>query len=86
MNEQKRFADEQSFPYALVSDPDQSVGRAYDAVRQPGEKYAEMGLPRRISYLIAPDGTIARTYDFDAEGLDLDAHAAQVLEHIREAS
>lgn len=81
MNEQKRFAEEQSFPYQLLSDPDRSVGAKYDAVRQPGEKFAEHGLPRRISYLIDPEGRIAQAYDMD--GQDLAAHAAAVLEEIR---
>jgi peroxiredoxin len=81
VNEQRQFADEQSFPYQLLSDPDRSAGTAYDAVRQPGEKFAEHGLPRRISYLIDPDGRIAQTYDLD--GKDLAAHAAEILDDIR---
>ena len=84
VNEQRRFAEEQSFPYRLLSDPDRSAGAAYDAVRQPGEQYAEAGLPRRISYLIDPDGRIAATYDL--AGQDLAAHAAEVLEEIRARS
>ena len=80
MNEQKKFVDEQGFGYSLLSDPDRSCGTAYDAVRQPGEQYAEFGLPRRISYLISPDGKIAKSYDLD--GTDLSAHAAEVLADI----
>jgi peroxiredoxin len=56
------------------------VGAAYDAVRQPGEKFAEHGLPRRISYLIDPEGRIAQAYDMD--GKDLAAHAGEVLAEI----
>jgi peroxiredoxin len=53
-------------------------------VRQPGEQYAEAGLPRRISYLIDPDGRIAKAYDL--AGQDLGAHAGEVLEEIRARS
>ena len=80
VNEQRKFADEQSFPYQLLSDPDRSVGAAFDAVRQAGEQYAEYGMPRRISYLIDPEGRLAVAYDLG--GKDLAAHAAEVLEDI----
>lgn len=50
-------------------------------MRQPGEQFAEYGLPRRVSYLIDPDGRVARAYDLD--GKDLAAHAAEVLDDIR---
>ncbi len=53
-------------------------------MRQPGEQFAEHGLPRRISYLIDPEGKIAKAYDMD--GQDLAAHAAEVLEEIRSRS
>ena len=68
----------------MLSDPDKSFGAAYDAVRQPGEKFAEHGLPRRVSYLIDPDGKVAKAYDMD--GQDLAAHASEVLEEIRTRS
>ena len=84
MNEQRQFAEAQSFPYQLLSDPDRSVGAAYDVVRQPGEQYAEAGLPRRISYLIDPEGRIAKAYDLS--GQDLATHAAEVLEEIKARS
>ena len=57
------------------------MGAKYDAVRQPGEKFAEHGLPRRVSYLIDPDGRVAQAYDLD--GQDLAAHATAVLEAAR---
>ena len=37
-------------------------------------------MPRRISYLIDPEGRIAAAYDL--AGQDLDGHAAQVLADI----
>ena len=80
VEEQLAFAEAESFPYALISDIDKSIGRRYHAERQPGEDYYEHGLPRRISYLIDPEGRIAATYDL--AGKDLYAHAAEVLADI----
>ena len=71
VEEQKRFADDQNFPYPLLANTDKSVGAAYDAVRQEGEKYFEAEIPRRISYLIDPQGRIAKAYDVENDGLDL---------------
>lgn len=84
--DQKKFADKEGFPYPLLSDSDKTMGAAYDAVRQEGEKYFEAGIPRRISYLIDPDGKIAQAYDVEGDGLDLASHAEAVLADIRAAS
>lgn len=56
------------------------MGKAFDAEREEGEDYFEMGLPRRVSYLISPDGLIAQSYDL--AGQDLSLHAGQILEDI----
>ena len=80
MDEQQAFADTEGFAYPLISDTDKSIGRSYHAEREPGEDYYEYGLPRRISYLIDPDGWIAVAYDL--AGQDLASHAAQVLADI----
>jgi len=80
VEEQRTFAETESFPFALISDPDKSIGRSYHAERAPGEDYYEYGLSRRITYLIDPEGRIAAAYDL--AGQDLAAHAAQVLDDI----
>ena len=84
--DQKKFAEDEGFPYQLLSDPDKTMGAAYDACRQEGEKYFEAGIPRRISYLISPDGKVAQAYDVENDGLDLGGHAEAVLADIRAAS
>ena len=76
--ENRAFAEAQEFPFALLSDVDRAVGRAYEVARAPGEKYEEY--PMRHSYLIDPDGTIRRVYDVT----DVAGHAAQVLADIEE--
>ena len=75
---QKHFADDQGFPYRLLADTEKVMGQAYEAV-QPEKAY-----PRRITYLIDPEGTIAATYDL--AGQDLEAHAQAVLDDIRARS
>ena len=85
VSDQKKFADGEGFPYSLLADPDKTVGAAYAAQRVEGEKYFEAGIPRRISYLIDPEGTIHKTYDVEGDGLDLGGHAEAVLADIRAA-
>ena len=57
----------------MLSDVDRSVGAAYQVQRAADEKYADY--PKRYSYLIDPDGVIARSYDVT----DVAGHAAEVL-------
>ncbi len=80
VEDQRQFADTEGFGYLLISDADKSIGRSYHAEREPGEDYYEYGLPRRITYLIDPEGQIAAVYDL--AGQDLAAHADQVLADI----
>jgi peroxiredoxin len=54
------------------------VGTAYEVARAPDHDYAS--LPRRMSYLIDPDGVIGRAYAVK----DVTAHAAEVLADMRE--
>jgi peroxiredoxin len=49
------------------------VGEAYGAKKGPDEKYPDF--PSRISYLIDPDGRIARAYQVS----DVSTHPADVL-------
>jgi len=44
--------------------------------------YYEHGIPRRVSYLINPEGQIAKAYDLEAEGTDLNEHAQQILDDL----
>ena len=80
VEEQRTFADTEGFGYPLISDADKSIGSRYHAEREPGEDYYEYGLPRRITYLIDPEGRIAAAYDL--AGQDLPSHAAQVVADI----
>ena len=71
--ENRTFADEQHFEFRLLSDVDRAVGTRYEAVREPGEPYADFA--QRIAYLIDPTGIIRKAYQVT----DVDAFAADVL-------
>ena len=80
----RKFAEAERFPYSLISDEDRTVGRTYDAELPEDHVFYEFGMPRRISYLISPDGLIAAAYDL--EGEDIGAHAGVVLADIARLS
>jgi peroxiredoxin Q/BCP len=51
------FQEKFNFPYDLLCDEDRSVSMAYGAAEN-----AETQYPARISYLIDPEGRIAKVY------------------------
>ena len=68
----KRFAEKFTLPFPLLADPDRTIISAYSA---DGETF-----PKRVSFLIDPQGRIAKIYD----KVDCDGHAEQVLHDIKE--
>lgn len=72
------FAAEQSFGFPLLSDVDREVGRAYGVVKAPEESFAEYA--RRMTFLIRPDGTLAKVYEVTDPG----AHPEEVLADLRQ--
>jgi len=67
----EEFAREYSLPFSLLSDADQVVSEKYGVVRNLGV----MKMAKRETFLIAPDGTIAKHYD----SVDPDTHSAEIL-------
>lgn len=67
------FRSKFAFPFDLLSDHDRSIGAAYDVLRPSDDPFADY--PKRISYLIDPNGTIAKAYEVD----DPAGHGAEVL-------
>ena len=68
------FAEEHELPFALIADVDASIASAY---RVTGE-HEGATIARRITYVIAADGTIAHVF----EDVDPGVHATEVLETI----
>jgi peroxiredoxin Q/BCP len=74
--ENKAFADAQSFKYRLLSDIDRNVGQQYEVVRAPGEDFADFA--KRVAYLIDGDGVIRRAYAVT----DVKSFAGQVIDDL----
>ena len=65
----KAFRDKAEYPYDLLTDNDKSASTDFGVVT------SDKGNPNRVSVLIAPDGSIAKTYGTVAPA----EHADQVL-------
>jgi peroxiredoxin Q/BCP len=63
----KRFAEKYALPFTLLSDPAKETTAAYGASGEPFNK--------RISYLIDPDGIIAKAY----ADVDPTTHGGEIL-------
>lgn len=74
------FVTNHNFPYRLLSDVDRKVSDAYHATKPPAPGEDPPAWARRISYLIDPNGAIAKAYKVD----DVTAHPKQVLADLRE--
>jgi|AntRauTorcE11897_2_1112592.scaffolds.fasta_scaffold17326_3 peroxiredoxin Q/BCP len=68
----KKFAEKYELPFILLSDPDKKVITAYDA--------KNMFMPKRVSYLLNPNGEIVRVYP----DVDPANHAKQILDDVDE--
>lgn len=79
MEDNRRFAEEHGFPFPLLCDPEQQVGRLYEVTRPDDDPLAQYGVPLRITYLIDPDGTIAAAWEVS----DVHAHPEEVLAELR---
>lgn len=74
------FQQAHNFGYPLLSDTAQTIGHAYDVVREESDRF--FGLPLRKSFLITPDGRVARVYNVT----DVDVHPDEVLSDISSLS
>ncbi len=78
----KKFVDKYQLPFTLLADEDKKTAKKYGVWEEKsmfGVKY--MGILRN-SYLINPDGKIAKIY----EKVKPSAHAEEVLKDIKELS
>ena len=66
-----RFAEEHELPFPLLSDPDGSILERYGVPTL-------LGMSARVTFLIAPDGSIARVYP----AVDPAIHADEVVEDL----
>ncbi len=64
------FAEKFDFPFRLLCDTDRKVGLAYGAASSATAEY-----PKRIAFLVDPNGKIAKVW----EKVDVKTHADEVL-------
>jgi len=74
----RSFAEAESFPFPLVSDVDRTVADAYGTRRPPEDPLAAY-VPRRTTFLIDPGGVVRRVY----EVTDVAGHAQEVLHDLK---
>lgn len=73
-----KFSEKFSLPFPLLSDPEKIMIRKYEAIgmkKMYGREYEGI---LRITYIITPDGFIAKTYP----NVKPDTHAAEILNDI----
>jgi thioredoxin-dependent peroxiredoxin len=73
---QKKFADKYSLPFPLLADTEGSAATAYGVLNN----IMGMKLAKRQSFLIGPDGKIARHY----ASVDPKQHSAEVLADLKQ--
>ena len=71
------FAEQHGFPFLLLSDVDRTVGERYETKRAPDEQSPTNA--KRRTYLIDPEGRIAKAYRVT----DIAGHPDQVLADLR---
>jgi peroxiredoxin Q/BCP len=69
----RTFAEQQGFPFRLLSDADRKVGELYETKRHPEEPAPEHA--KRRTYVIDPRGVIRKAYRVR----DIPAHPDEVL-------
>jgi peroxiredoxin Q/BCP len=74
----KKFADKYGLPFTLLADPDKTAVRTYGVWGKKKFMGREYEGTLRTSFLIDPDGNIAKIY----EKVNPVTHAAQVLEDL----
>ncbi len=67
----KRFAEDYALPFPLLADPEGTSAEAYGVKT----KFAGMTLAKRQTFIIDPDGNLAKHY----EKVNPDTHSADVL-------
>lgn len=72
------FADKHGLPFTLLADEDGAVAREYGVLRN----FGIVTLASRQTFLISPDGRIARHY----AKVDVNTHSEEVLRDIEALS
>lgn len=72
----KEFSDKYKLPFTILADEEKKVSDAYGVLRS----YMLLKIASRQSFIVGPDGKVARHY----EKVDPDTHTQEVLADIQE--
>jgi peroxiredoxin Q/BCP len=72
----KKFSDKYKLPFTILADEDSETAKAYGVLRD----YKLIKIASRQSFLVSPDGKIAKHYS----DVDPDTHTEEVLVDIKE--
>lgn len=75
-----KFIDKHALPFALLSDPDLSVTKRYDAFGTKSMYGKTVEGVKRSTFLIGPDGTVLKEW----RNVRVAGHVEKVLEALRE--
>jgi len=76
----ERFCDKQSFPFALISDPDETLCTLFDVIREKNMYGKKVRGIERSTYLIDAAGVVREEW----RKVKPDGHAAEVLERAKQ--
>jgi len=73
------FKEKMGFPFELLSDPDEKLCAQFDVIRMKNMYGKQVRGIERSTFLIGPDGTLAREW----RKVKVDGHAAEVLAAVK---
>jgi peroxiredoxin Q/BCP len=75
----ENFKAKQSFPFDLISDPDEQACEAFGVMKLKNMYGKQLRGIERSTFVIAPDGVVAKAW----RGVKVPGHAQAVLEFVR---
>ncbi|MDX1480125.1 MAG: peroxiredoxin [Woeseiaceae bacterium] len=76
----EKFREKQAFPFQLLSDPDETLCRQFDVIREKNMYGRKVMGVERSTFLIDADGKLRREW----RKVKVKGHAEEVLEAVRE--
>ena len=73
------FKEKMAFPFELISDPEEKLCAQFDVIKMKNMYGKKVRGIERSTFLIAPDGTLAREW----RKVKVDGHAEAVLEAVK---
>jgi peroxiredoxin Q/BCP len=73
------FKAKMGFPFELISDADEALCKAFDVIRMKNMYGKQVRGIERSTFLIGPDGTLAREW----RKVKVDGHAQEVLDAVK---